>query len=194
VGSDVSHETGILAGEPNPLSSCAPAIDRSEATDRPGVVLDWQAMAGLADRLATAVVADGSPDVVVGVLRGGMVPAVLLAHALGLRDVRAIDVTHTASEGVNAAKTLCPTVRNPRSLGNLHGLDVLVVDDVVGKGDTIAMATDLVRWARTSRVRTAVCAVNELNWFAMRDRDPSEALNYIAVRCRGWVIFPWERQ
>jgi hypoxanthine phosphoribosyltransferase len=192
VGSDVS-QAEVLAGDPNSLSSCAPAIDTSGATDRPGVVLDWQALAGLADRLATAVATDGSPDVVVGLLRGGMVPAVLLAHALRLRDVRAIDVTHTASESVNAAKTLRPTVRNPRSLGNLRGLDVLVVDDVVGKGDTIAMATDLVRSARASRVRAAVCAVNELNWFATRDRDPSEVLNYIAVRCRGWVIFPWER-
>ncbi len=182
MGSDVT-QAEVLAGDPNSLSSCAPAIDTSGATDRPGVVLDWQALAG----------PDGSPDVVVGLLRGGMVPAVLLAHALRLRDVRAIDVTHTASESVNAAKTLRPTVRNPRSLGNLRGLDVLVVDDVVGKGDTIAMATDLVRSARASRVRTAVCAVNELNWFATKDHDPSEVLNYIAVRCRGWVIFPWER-
>jgi len=150
-------------------------------------------MAAVSDGLARAVEADGSPDVLVGVLRGGMVLAVLLAHALELRDVRSIDVTHTTSEGVNATKTLRPTVRNPRSLGNLLGLDVLVVDDVAGKGDTIAVAIDLVRTARASRVRTAVCAVNEVNWFATRDRDPSEALTYIAVRCQGWVIFPWEK-
>lgn len=157
------------------------------------MVLNWLALAGLADRLAGAVAADGSPDVVVGVLRGGMVPAVLVAHALGLRDVRAVDVTHTAFEGVNATKTLRPTVRNPRSLGDLHGLDVLVVDDVAGKGDTIATAADLARAARAGRVRTAVCAVNEANWFTTRGDDPSEALNYIGARCRGWVTFPWER-
>ena len=191
MGSDVRGEEDPLTGDRRRPVSWAPA-SRS-VTDRPGLVLDWPALAGASDGLARAVEADGSPDVVVGILRGGMVLAVLLAHALELRDVRAIDVTHTASEGVNAAKTLRPSVRNLRSLGDLRGLDVLVVDDVAGRGDTILMATDLVRSARARRVRTAVCAVNEVNWFATKHHDPDEVLNYIAVRCRGWVIFPWER-
>lgn len=188
----LSPKVNALATGPDGQSSRTLKLQGDLSSDRPRIVLDWPALSALVDGLADAVSADGPPDVVVGVLRGGMVPAVLLAHALGLRDVRAVDVTHTAFEGVDAAKTPRPTVRNAHSLGDLHGLDVLIVDDVAGKGETIATAADLARAAGAGSVRTAVPVVNEANWFPARADDPGTALTYIAARVRGWVIFPWE--
>jgi uncharacterized protein len=161
--SGFSVEVDGLATEPDGSEPRVVTMQGGLTSDYPRVALDWPALTTLVDRLADAVTAGGPPDVVVGVLRGGMVPAVLLAHALALRDVRAVDVTHTAFEGIDATKTLRPTVRNARSLGDLRGLDVLVVDDVAGKGDTIATVADLTRAARAGRVRTAVCMVNEAN-------------------------------
>lgn len=149
--------------------------------------LDWSTLAGLTTTLAAAVANDGRPEVIVGVLRGGAVPAVLAAHQLGLRAVRSVEITHTTLDGPNAAKTSRPQLANPASLGEVAGLDVLVVDDVAGSGDTLAAARALVQDAGAIRVRTAVCVLNELNW-TTDQRLPS----YVGTRCRGWVRFPWE--
>jgi hypoxanthine phosphoribosyltransferase len=69
------------------------------AASSPAAVLDWAAVTTITGTLAKAVAVGSRPDVVVGVLRGGMIPAVMLAHALGLREVRALDVTHTIADG-----------------------------------------------------------------------------------------------
>jgi hypoxanthine phosphoribosyltransferase len=159
---------------------------------RKPIMLDWPAITGSVDRLADSARADGAPDVVVGVLRGGVVPAVLIAHRLGVRAVRAIEVVHTVGDGVDAAKTAKPTVYNAASLGELAGCDVLVVDDIAGSGDTIAATVDLVGVLGAVRVRTAVCVVNAANW--RRPQRPQQALTYLGVVVEGWVIFPWESQ
>jgi hypoxanthine phosphoribosyltransferase len=177
------------------LTGGAPCRRSSNAhADAQGAVLDWTELTGITHLLSRAVATHGVPHVVVGILRGGIIPAVLLAHTFGLRDVRAIEVTHTTSDRIDAGKTPHPRVRNPVSLGDLTGLDVLIVDDVAGTGQSLATTAALVRAAGAARTRTAVCAVNEINWFQSRDLDPEQALTYVGRRCRGWVVLPWERQ
>lgn len=158
------------------------------------VALDWNQVTGITARVASAAAADAVPDALVGILRGGMIPAVSLAHALGVRGVRAIDVTCTTSDTANAAKT-APAVRNPQSLGDLSGLDVLLVDDIAGTGQTMRVAYDLVTAAGADRIRTAACAVNEINWQRHgAGKDAAATFTYIGARYRGWVTFPWEYQ
>ncbi|MGH8902241.1 MAG: phosphoribosyltransferase [Egibacteraceae bacterium] len=157
-----------------------------------GKVLDWAEFVSITERVARTVASDGSPEVVVGILRGGMIPAVLVAHSMGLRDVRAIEVTHTTTDGANAEKTANPTVGNVASLGHLASRDVLIVDDVAGTAVTMATAEELVKNAGAARVRTLVCTVNQLNW--QHDHDPGRALTYVGACYRGWVVFPWEKR
>jgi len=99
-----------------------------------------------------------------------------------------LELTHTAVDGSNAPKTAQPVLRNPASLGNLSALDVVVVDDIAGSGETIVAAVRLVRASGARRVRTFVCAVNTLNWRHTRDRPADIVGREIA----GWVKFPWE--
>ncbi len=162
--------------------------------DRAGVALDWPTVIRLAARLAAVIAGDGPPQVLVGVLRGGMIPAVILAHMLGLRTVRAVEVTHTTADGVDAAKTAVPVVVRPDTLGDLAGLDVLIVDDIAGTGDTMTTTAALVRRAGARRVRTVACVVNETNWRRARTQQPGEVLTYVGTVVQGWVIFPWETQ
>lgn len=141
--------------------------------------------------LAERIRADGVPHVVVGILRGGMVPAVLLAHRLGIRDVRGIEVTRTLTEGPNGAKTPRPQVTNPASLGALRsGADVVLVDDVAGSGDTFETAATML--AAAGRVRRVVVVVNTINWNTANTAAPEQVLNHVGTTCAGWVRFPWE--
>lgn len=154
------------------------------------IIVSWERLHSLVANLAQAVAADGPPDVVVGVVRGGMVPAVQICHALGLRDLRALDVTHTLSDGVNAAKSNTPTGRNEDSLGDLRGLDVLVVDDIAGSGDTLQAVLGLIAGRGARRIRSAICVVNVANW--RRQPSATQCITYIGTTVDRWVVFPWE--
>jgi uncharacterized protein len=153
--------------------------------------LDWAHLDPLIGFLAKHVREDGVPDVIVGILRGGMVPAVMLAHRVGVRSVRGVEITHTTVDGPHGPKTPYPVITNPDSLGAFAGVDVLLVDDVAGSGDTVDTAADLLV-ASAGRVRCAVVVVNVVNWHAANARAPHEVHDYIGTTCAGWVRFPWE--
>lgn len=154
------------------------------------MVLGWNELAGLTGRLAADAGSVGVPDVVVGVLRNGMIPAVMVCHQLGVRDLRGLHVTHTATDGIDAAKTDRPVAHNIASLGDLTGKDVLVVDDIAGSGETLLDVVTLVRAAGPVTIRTAVCVVNRANW--RNPSDPRQVLTYVGALVDRWVIFPWE--
>ena len=149
-------------------------------------LLSWADIDSACGRLAGAIRGGGLPDVVVGISRGGLVPAVLVSHQLGLRDLRTLAIIRTCSDTVGAAKLPTPAVRYPASLGSLQDLDVLVVDDVAGSGETIAAAAGMATSMRAKRARTAVCVVNDANWVGGTLPD------HVAIHARRWVIFPWE--
>ncbi len=167
----------------------------SSPQDAPGsepLYMTWGDIGTATQTLAEQVEAAGVPQVLVGIVRGGMIPTVWLAHRLGVRDVRCIEVTRTTSDGINAAKSTLPTTRNPGSLGDLTDLDVVLVDDIAGSGATLAHTVDLLRDLGAARVRTAVLTVNRANW--AREAEPENVIDYIASLNHTWIVFPWEGQ
>jgi len=154
------------------------------------VCLTWSRIEALTHQLAVRVQGDGLPETVVGIMRGGMIPAVMIAHQLGIRDVRTIEVTHTASDGINAAKTSAPVYKNPASLGDLAGRDVLLIDDIAGSGATLDRTRRMIEALGARRLRTAVLTVNRANWHSAS--GPEACIDYIAELNNTWVIFPWE--
>ena len=165
----------------------------SVAADTPAVVLPWELITDIGNKLAQAVRTDGMPDIIVGILRGGMIPAVRLAHALGLREIRALDVRHTIGDGVAAAKAFRPIARNIASLGDLTGLHVLLIDDVAGTGQTMQTCRRLTAEAGAETIRTATCVLNKANW-PRSGGDVRETFTYIGATYQKWVVFPWENQ
>lgn len=156
------------------------------------ILLDWTTLQSLTTRLAEDALLERPPDVVIGVLRNGMIPAVMVCHQLGLRDLRGLHVTHTIADGVDAAKTVRPQMQNIASLGDLVGRDVLIIDDIAGSGETLSDVVTLVRVAGPVTVRTAVCVVKRANW--RNPTDPRRELTYIGTFVDRWVIFPWENR
>ncbi|MEV0003433.1 phosphoribosyltransferase family protein [Micromonospora sp. NPDC050980] len=160
------------------------------AVDQTPIILSWADVAETVDVIAGQVRDDRLPDVLVGVLRGGLVPAVLLSHGLGVREMRAVEVVHTLDDSVNADKSGTPQVVNPATLGDLTGMDVLLVDDIAGSGDTLVCTVGLLQAAGAKRVRSAVLTVNRANW--RRPQRPADVVTYLGHQVGTWVIFPWE--
>ncbi|MCK9878271.1 hypothetical protein MXD59_21280 [Frankia sp. Ag45/Mut15] len=167
-------------------------------------VLTWPELTDITEQLAAAVAADAVPDVIVGILRGGMVPAVLLAHRLGVRDVRALPITHTRYDGVNAPKTERPMLAYPGSVGRLEGRDVLVVDDVMGSGETLEAACGHLAGQGARRIRSAICLRNRANQpvadtagagddVADDGGGDARTPTYLGREIQRWVVFPWEQ-
>lgn len=152
-------------------------------------ILTYSDLQANAVNLADAIKEEGrEPEVIVAITRGGLVPAGMLCHHLGVRDVRALAIAHTEHDGVDAPKTVHPVVHLAESLGDLTGRDVLIVDDVAGTGKTLDVARAAVSAAGAHRVSMVVFALNEANWPKNRDGRP----DYVGVLVNCWVEFPWE--
>jgi uncharacterized protein len=126
-------------------------------------------------------------DVVLGVARSGLVPAVILSHVLGVRDFAACDIKRTRSDEVDAPK-LTPVLRGILNEGLLKDRNVLLVDDIVGAGLTMKMACNLLGPLCKS-LTTCALVVNRAN---LRGVDPRDIVHHHACVVHGWITFPWE--
>jgi len=157
------------------------------------MLLSWHDIDGIVDTLARLIAADGIPDVIVGIQRGGLVPAVLLSHTLSVRALVPLDIRRTLGDEADAQKTE-PVLGPPPDLAIVGGRDVIVVDDVMGSGATLRAGLLLLQAGRPLRMRSAVCVTNMVNWSSANMDDYSGLVTYCASVAHGWVTFPWERR
>jgi hypoxanthine phosphoribosyltransferase len=119
------------------------------------------------------------PDVIVGVTRGGWVPARVLSDLLGVPDFATVrvefylGVTETRNEpvliqGVSAAVT---------------GKKVLIVDDVADTGKSLQLAREHVLQQGATEVKIAT--VYRKPWSVIKP-------DYYETETSCWVVFPWE--
>ncbi len=141
------------------------------------------------DTIAKAIKSSGwTPDYIVGVVRGGAIPAVYLSHKLSVPVVMVAWSTRDKNVYNNESNCWIPE--------DLHsGMNVLIVDDIVDGGDTIK---ELLEDWYSSTAGLGDLPVDNLRVAAMyyntaqdvkvdfyhrqidRNEDPR------------WVVFPWE--
>ncbi|MFY0580466.1 phosphoribosyltransferase [Cystobacter fuscus] len=126
-------------------------------------------------------------DVVLGVSRSGLVPAVMLSHHLGIRDFAVLDIKRTESDERNARKS-APVLRGILNPSLLKGRDVLLVDDIVGEGLTMRAAYEVLRPLCRS-ITSCALAVNQRN---LGTAAPRDVVNHHGCLVHGWIEFPWE--
>ncbi len=123
------------------------------------------------------------PDAIVGLTRGGWVPARLVADHLGVKRLLALQTAHwgvTATKDGHAALT-------ERLSGSLEGATVLVVDDITDTGESLALAVDHVRSeGRPARLETATCLHITHSKFV-----PTYFAEEVPADRWVWVVFPW---
>lgn len=143
-------------------------------------VLTWE-LYGIASRELAQQVADSGfrPDIVLGIARGGLIPAGSIAYALECKNLFTMNVEFYTGIG----QTLdVPTMLPPYlDASELDDMAVLVVDDVADSGKTLELVVDFCR-DHVAETRTAV--------LYEKPRSIVHA-DYVWRHTDLWINFPW---
>jgi hypothetical protein len=117
------------------------------------------------------------PDIIIGIARGGWVPARLLSDKLHHPEVASMRVEFYVEPGVTEKVprlTQAPCVE-------LRAKKVLLVDDVSDTGHSLALAVRSLKGAK--EVRTATLHFKPNSIF-----EP----DYYVAKTDKWIVYPWE--
>ena len=146
-------------------------------------ILTWERFGTCCRELARQIADSGfEPEVLIAVARGGMLPGGGLSYALGVKLTDAInvefytDVHETLPDPVLLAPML--------DTDSIKGKRVLVVDDVVDSGRTLALVLDLLTNVG-AQPRSAVVYAKPTTVV-----EP----DYVWARTDKWIVFPWSAE
>ncbi|MFX1565528.1 MAG: phosphoribosyltransferase [Promethearchaeota archaeon] len=142
--------------------------------------VDWNQVYELCLQLYQQVRKAGfSPDLVVGVARGGWVPARIIADFFITQQTANVKVEFYQDlfETEEHASITQPVSGEPR------WKNVLVVDDIADSGESLKITVEHIERHKVSRLQTACLHVKP--W-----TDPVP--NFYVKKTDVWVIYPWE--
>ncbi len=143
----------------------------------------WTDVERWADTVTERVRRAGSaPEAIVGLTRGGWVPARLLGDRLGVHRLLSLRVQHW---GVTASRDGRARLTEGLS-GEVAGLRLLVVDDITDTGESLRLAREHVLAARPRSVETAAFVHIASSSFV-----PDYWGEEIPRDAWVWVVFPW---
>jgi xanthine phosphoribosyltransferase len=122
------------------------------------------------------------PDFLVGIGRGGLVPAAYLSHRL---DISMLSVDHSSGEPGFGGELLVKLAAKI-----MDGRRILIVDDINDSGTTIACIREQIaaRGANEDQLRVAVLINNSRS----RAKAEYEASRIDRDLDKRWFVFPWE--
>ncbi|HEV8358359.1 MAG TPA: phosphoribosyltransferase family protein [Gemmatimonadales bacterium] len=143
-------------------------------TTRGVLEIDWPFFGELCRALALKVARDYDPELILGVAKAGVIPAVVIASILQ-RDFASIVVTRKTQDAPPVLVTgPPPTVKGRR---------VLLVDETCDTGHTLRLALNEVKGVKPAEVRTAVS-------FKTGPYEP----DFHSFETDKFIILPWDRE
>lgn len=104
--------------------------------------MNWDELRGEVKELAGKI--DYTPDIIIGIVRGGMVPARLLSSDLGVKDMYALTVKKVGGERKVTSDIL----------EDISGKKILLVEDMLETGKSLIAAKEYLE-KKGAEVRTA---------------------------------------
>lgn len=142
----------------------------------------WEEIEEASAELARKIVESGfKPDIIVGILRGGIIPARLLADELGVEEMGVMEVKLYKGVGVRREK---PYLKQPL-IADIFERNVLIVDDVSDTGLTLQLALNAISLYDPKSVRSATLFIKP--WTRL-------VPNYYFKTTDKWVVFPWNKR
>ncbi len=145
------------------------------------ISISWGRLEGMCRSLSSRIRRSRyEPDCIIGIARGGWVPARLLSDFLENKNLGSMRVEFYVRAGVKLPK---PVIRQKPSI-LVRGCRVLLVDDVSDSGLSLEVAkSDLMkRGAREVRVATL-----------HKKPDTVFEPDYYVGKTSAWIMYPWEK-
>lgn len=152
--------------------------------------ITWEAVETMVNEIAFGIYrSEWRPNTIVGITRGGLVPAIMLSHKLNIR-MHTLDVRLRDADGVGPESNtwLAEDARD--------GKNILIVDDINDTGATF-------EWIKNdwhSSVYNLEDSVwgNSVRFASLIDNLPSNVdVDYSSLEINKdenpeWIVFPWE--
>lgn len=141
------------------------------------ITMSWSDVEKAVTALATTLEREFVPDMIVGIARGGLIPAVRLSHLLGDKLLRMIHIKFY--KGIDLRQ------ERPELLADVGKLPrkVLLVDDVADTGETLEFVLKHVKEMGAKEVKVATIA------YKPKSRVKPD---YYVFETDKWIVFPWE--
>ncbi|MFW9832395.1 MAG: phosphoribosyltransferase [Candidatus Thorarchaeota archaeon] len=146
------------------------------------LILSWSDVYNLTLQLSERIVnSQFIPDVIVGIARGGWIPARILSDVLYTNTLQNIRIEYYTDVG---AKGKEPKITQPLT-GSMKQKRMLLVDEVADTGDTLLHAINHVKELGVKEVRSAVLHYK-----------PTSAVkpDFFMVETTSWIVYPWENR
>ena len=142
----------------------------------------WNQIHSLLQKLAKQVQENGfNPDVIVGVSRGGWIPARVLSDLLENKNLASIATEFYEDIAKTKQK---PTITQPVSV-SVKNKKVLVVDDLADTGESLKVVNSHLKEKGALEVRVAVIYYKP--WSVT-------VPHYYEKTSNKWIVFPWEHK
>ncbi len=142
--------------------------------------MSWASTVEYCEELAGKI-GDFRPDMVVGLSRGGLVPARIISDMLGVDELGVLGMRFYKAMGKPSD---FPVITQELAL-DLGGKRILVVDDVADTGRSMLVARDYLARKGAKEIRTATIHYKPNAEFAP---------DYYVAKTSAWVVYPWERK
>lgn len=156
-------------------------------------IIEWNKINQIVSKLSNDIKQKYEPDIILSVVRGGMIPSVMLSHQLNIREVENIVIKETINDSINAIKNI-PQIDENNNLDKIKNRKVLIVDDIVGGGETLRKLKDYIKRYNPKEVKTAICFINKINWDKQNKESYENTIDFLGEEIEGWVVFPWEER
>ena len=119
------------------------------------------------------------PDIIVGISRGGWIPARIVSDFLGNSQLANVSVEFYKQLGETKSK---PTITQPISV-SVRDRKILLVDDVADTGQSLKLVEKHLKKNGASKIKIA--SIFYKPWSAV-------VPDYYQIKTDLWIIFPWE--
>lgn len=149
------------------------------------VCVGWAKIEQYAEEVVKQIQLEFSPDWIVGIGRGGLLPAVLVCEGLGVQRMTTLFVnSYNKRKQQDVTITHWPDV-------DLSGCRVLIVDDIAASGNTFTTVVDAIQKRYHPQcIRTAALVINADRCLC----KPDFYARAIHRAPNDWIVFPWDKQ
>lgn len=141
----------------------------------------WEDIEELSYKIAKQIIDNNIKiDSIVAILRGGWIPARIIADLLGIEEIGVLGIKFYKSIETRKEQ---PIITHPLIL-DIYNKNVLVVDDVADTGKSLSIAIELIRLYGPRNLYTATIYVKPTSIFIP---------DFYAETTSAWIIFPWEK-